>query len=533
MHSRGVDTTSELNQHPRAHTVVWNSLPHTTAKFHATGSALSERPGKTSYAGAITAGSNKKLAPSQTASLHSRYASGDSVMESQNAKRTGYRWIVLTMIFIVYMIAGADRANIGVVIPYMKSEFHLTNTEIGSLTSLFYLTYAAVQIPAGYLFGKFGIRGILVGSVVVTSIATLFTGMVTSVFQLKASRALLGLAEGPINIGIVSTINRWFPPQEKGLAAGVFMSAVKFAPAFVPPVCAFLIYAFGWRHVFTIFAIPGLFAAALWYWLVKDDPSKVARCSAAEVAYIKADAQSATAHASPMGIMKDVWFDKVIRGKNVRQLTENREIFRSWNLWGCAFGYFLLVGITYTIMTWVPTYLVTVKHFSVMKMGFVASAPWVGAIFGNLLGGWLSDRVFSQRRKPVMMITSAATVVMMYLMLYAPSNPVLLAALFFTAGTLLNLGYSTFLVYPMGLVAKKKIPFAASIVNTCGSIGGAFAPFVVGLILDTLDWDWVFRFLALSAFLTFGILCSIVEPRARNTESEAAEAVVNPRGALA
>lgn len=454
-------------------------------------------------------------------------------MEPRNAKRTSYRWIVLTMIFIVYMIAGADRANIGVVIPYMKSEFHLTNTEIGSLTSLFYITYAAIQIPAGYLFGKFGIKGILVGSVVLTSIATLFTGLVTSVFQLKASRALLGLAEGPINIGIVSTINRWFPPQEKGLAAGVFMSAVKFAPAFVPPVCAFLIYAFGWRHVFTIFAIPGFFAAALWYWLVKDDPSRDARCSPAERAYIKADNQSGTAQGSSTGIMKDVWFDKFIRGKNIRRLTENREIFRSWNIWGCAIGYFLLVGITYTIMTWVPTYLVTVKHFSVMKMGFVASAPWVGAIFGNLLGGWLSDRVFSQRRKPVMMITSAATVVMMYLMLYAPSSPVLLAALFFTAGTLLNLGYSTFLVYPMGLVAKEKIPFAASIVNTCGSIGGAFAPFVVGLILDTLDWDWVFRFLAFSAFLTFAILCSIVEPRARNTESEVVDTVVGPKGALA
>jgi hypothetical protein len=68
--------------------------------------------------------------------------------------------------------------------------------------------------------------------------------------------------------------------------------------------------------------------------------------------------------------------------------------------------------------------------------------------------------------------------------------------MFVTAGTLLNLVYSTFLGYPIGLAAKEKMSLGASIVNTSGSFGVAFAPFVVGLILDTLDRDWVFRFLA-------------------------------------
>jgi sugar phosphate permease len=436
-------------------------------------------------------------------------------MKNKTPVRTGYRWIVLAMIFVTYCIAGADRANLGVVIPTIRSEYHLTNTDIGAMASLFYFGYAIVQIPSGYLFGKFGVRALMVGSMVLTSMATLFMGLAGSVVQLKAARAVLGLAEGPINIGIVSTINRWFPPQEKGLAAGVFISAIKFSPAFVPPLCALLLIKFGWRDVFFFFAVPGLISSLCWFWIVRDEPKASRFVSQNEVDYIKssAPAQDIESEKKFPENADHSWVDRFIRTHRVEPLSTTRSIFLSWNVWGCALGYFFLVGITYAIMTWVPTYLVNVKHFSVMKMGAVASAPWIGAIVGNLLGGWLSDTVFARRRKPVMMITSVATVGMMYALLFAPNDPMMLALLFFAAGVMLNLGYSTFLVYPMGIATRDKVPLAASIVNTGGSLGGAFAPFIVGLILDKSGWPSVFAFLAACSAGTFLILLSIIEPR--------------------
>jgi ACS family glucarate transporter-like MFS transporter len=445
-------------------------------------------------------------------------------MKSSNDSPTGYRWIVLAMIFVTYTIAGADRANLGVVIPTIRNEYHLSNTDVGAMASLFYFAYAIVQIPSGYLFGKLGVRGLMVGSMVLTSVSTLFMGLGASVFQLKAARAVLGFAEGPINIGIVSTINRWFPSQEKGLAAGVFMASIKFSPAFVPPLCALLLLKFGWREVFFLFAIPGLVSSLLWFLLVRDEPKVSRFVSQSEIDYIRTSVpgdarKNARAQVSSI---EPSWVDRVIRTRRVTLLSTNHAIFTSWNVWGCALGYFFLVGITYAIMTWVPTYLVSVKHFSVMKMGAVASAPWVGAIVGNLLGGWLSDSVFAQRRKPVMLITSVATVGMMYALLFAPNDPILLALLFFAAGVLLNLGYSTFLVYPMGIAVRDKVPLAASIVNTGGSLGGAFAPFIVGLILDNSGWPWVFGFLAACSAATFLILLSIIEPQSSVAGNEGA-----------
>lgn len=430
-------------------------------------------------------------------------------------KNTRFRWLILSMIFLVYMIAGADRANIGVVVPFIKESFNLTNTDIGAMTSLFYVGYAIIQIPAGFFFGKYGVRKLFSVSIILTSLATLIIGMATSVFHLKAARLLLGFAEGPLNIGIVTTINRWFPPQEKGIATGIFMSSIKFAPAVVPPLCAWIILVFGWREVFYLFAVPGLISAVLWWWLVKDNPNDSPYCSTTEAAYINSG-MAANENVLVTRQLKKTntlhWLDKIIRTRKIQLLSTNREVLLSWNVWGCALGYFFMVGITYAIMTWVPTYLVTVKKFSIMKMGFVAAAPWVGAMLGNLIGGWLSDKIFDKRRKPVMMLTAASTVCMMYSLLYAPNDPVILSTVLLLAGILLNLGYSTFLVYPMGLTSKEKCPFAASIINTAGSLGGAFAPFVVGVLLDKFNWDMVFTFLSASSLMTFLILFTIIEP---------------------
>lgn len=433
-------------------------------------------------------------------------------MKADSKPTSRFRWVVAALFFLVYMVAGADRANIGVVVPFIKQEYHLSNTDIGALASLFYLTYALVQIPSGYLFSKYGIRKLLTGSLVVTSLATLLIGFTTSVLQLKLARALLGAAEGPINIGIVSIINRWFPPSEKGLATGIFMSSIKFAPAFVPPLCAYIVHLYGWREVFYLFAVPGFFVAVLWWWLVKDDPAESRHCSVSEVQYIQGTRGADQQVIRPM-VRIPQWVDTLIRSRDTKLLADSKSILLSWNVWACAIGYFLMVGITYSIMTWIPTYLITVKHYSIMKMGMVAAAPWVGAIIGNLLGGWLSDRVFDKRRKPAMLISSLSTVIMMYVLLNSPSDPTLLAAVFLLAGILLNIGYSTFLVYPMGLATKEKVPFAASVVNTGGSLGGAFAPFVVGLLLDSFSWDYVFSFLGICSLITFAVVLTMIEPR--------------------
>lgn len=109
--------------------------------------------------------------------------------EKITSKKTGFRWVVLVLIFCIYMVAGADRSNIGMVVPYLKESFHMTNTDIGAMASFFYVTYAVVQIPLGHLYGKRGVKKIFSLSIILTSVATLIMGLADSAIHLSGKGA--------------------------------------------------------------------------------------------------------------------------------------------------------------------------------------------------------------------------------------------------------------------------------------------------------------------------------------------------------
>lgn len=434
------------------------------------------------------------------------------VVDQSQAKATKYRWVVAALFFVIYTIAAADRANLGVALPFLRKEFAMSNAEAGGLVSLFLLAYAVAQLPSAWLVSKFGVRKVFSISMILTSIATGLTGMVGSLLSLKLCRIGLGLAEGPLPIGVTSTINNWFPSREKGTASGIFLSSVKFGPVLTPIVGAAIVAAWGWKEIFLWFALPGILLSFVWYFLVANKPSESRFVNQAELDLIgEIENGKTTGHNA--GASKPIpWLDKLIRVRDEKPLETTGSIFRSWNIYGCTLGYCCQLGISSVLLAWIPTYLLTVKHFTIMSMGFVAAAPWVGAVVGNILGGLLSDRLLGKRRKPGMMISALATAGMMFALINSPADPVLYAALIFLTGVLLSIGYSAYMVYPMPFVAKEKFPVANAVVNMGGQLGGAATPFITGLLLDNYGWDSVFIFMASISMLTFVILLTISEP---------------------
>ncbi|MDR3565992.1 MAG: MFS transporter [Negativicutes bacterium] len=438
-------------------------------------------------------------------------------------KMSNYRWVVLALIFVIYTIATADRANLGVALPFIKKEFGLSNTEAGGIVSLLFLGYAVAQIPAGFIYSKTGVRKVFSLAMLLTSVFTGLQGITSSLFTLKLARVGLGLSEGPLPIGLLSTINHWFPPKEKGTATGAYLAASKCGPVIVPPICVVIMELYGWREIFLVFAIPGIILAVVWYFMVTNKPSESRFVSAAELEYITTEKPIVALDikvAKPKYNLK--WLDKIILAKKVELVDTNAKLFRSWNVLGNAIGYLFMNGIIYVIMAWIPTYLMTVKGFVSLKMGFLASAPFVGAVAGNIVGGWISDRLLNKRRKPLMLFSGMCTTFMMYSLIYAPDNAALLGLLLFMAGFLFSLGFSAFSVYAMGVTTKKIYPVAYGVVNTGGQIGSAAAPFVVGMILDASNWNMVFTFLAACSIVSVLIIASLDEPINDDAAAESA-----------
>lgn len=433
---------------------------------------------------------------------------------------TGYRWVVLALIFVIYMLAAADRANIGIVLPHLQAEFGLDNTQAGLVVSLFFLAYGVGQVPSAFLVKRFGVRRVLPLSVLLTSVMTGLHGLVGSLAALKLVRAGLGAAEAPIANSAMTSINNWFPAHEKGTAAGIFMASTKFGPVLVPPIGAVIILSLGWHWVFLLFAIPGFLLPLAWLRLVPDDPAASPHVSADEARKIAAEAPGTRLDVPAMAAAADTRFglvDRLVRTRAVRPIATSAQAFASWNVWGHALSYFVLTGTMNVILAWMPKYLAEVQGFSIMKTGFVASAPFVGAVLGNLAGGWISDRLLGKRRKPLMMTSCLATVAMMHALRYAPEDTATVVTLLFATGFLLSLGFSLYGIFSAGLTTRDTFPIATSILNTCGQLGGAALPFLTGVILDRGGWDDVFFALSVAAAAAFLLLATIVEPRGFTT----------------
>jgi ACS family glucarate transporter-like MFS transporter len=430
-------------------------------------------------------------------------------------KRTKYRWVVMALLFILYTVANADRANIGFALPYLRKEFAMSNTEAGGLISLFFFAYAAFQVPSGFLVKKFGNRTMFTIGMAITSLCTGLLGMAGSVFTLKLLRLGVGIAEAPVAIASSATINNWFPPKEKGTATGIFLAGSKFGPLIVPLLCAWIISIWGWREIFIFFMVPGLLLAVVWFFLVPNWPADCKHVNKAESDYVANGGEVTVADNQKKKVKKEYklwWLDKIVRAQKVELLTSPKQVFQSWDMWGVACGYFFAVGLSSVFMSWLPTYLVTVKHFAIMNTAFVSSAPFAGTVIGNFFGGWFSDNMLGKRRKPMMMVTAISTTIMMYSMINAPEDPVLLGLLLFVAGILLALGYSMYMAYGMGRTNKETYPVAFSVVNMGGQLGGACAPLIVGIILDKFNWDAVWLALAIGSFICLAIISSVVEP---------------------
>ena len=432
-----------------------------------------------------------------------------------DTRKTKYRFVVLTMIFLVYAINYADRTNIGAVLPFIINEFHINNFEAGAIASMFFLGYSVSQIPAGFFIAKRGTRGLVSLSIFGFSAFTWLMGTVSSVFGLKLVRLGLGLSEGPCPVGLASTINSWFPPKEKATATGVYIAATMFAPIIVPPLAVWISVTWGWRWVFYSFAIPGIVAAVAWYLLVKTKPAESRFVSEGELSEINASHGEHNQVRENIVIAdKFTRLDKFIRVRKLAPVDTAKGLFTSKNILGDCLAYFMMVSVLYGLLTWIPLYLVKEKGFDFMSMGLVASMPCIGGFVGAIGGGYISDKLLGRRRKPTMIFTAISTVIMMLIMLNIPASTVAVCVGLFFVGLCLNIGWPAFTAYGMAVSDTKTYPIASSIINTGGNLGGFVSPMMAGFLLDnTGSFNSVFTYFGIFAAIGLLVILFLDEPK--------------------
>lgn len=206
---------------------------------------------------------------------------------AQGAQRpTRSRYLIMVMLFITVVINYLDRSNLSIAAPALKDEFGLDTVHEGLILSAFGWTYAAMQIPGGWLVDRVAPRVLYAAALILWSAATFFMGFASSFIVLFVLRLAVGALEAPaypINNRVVTTCSR---KKERATAIGFYTSGQFVGLAFLTPVLAWLQHHYGWHMVFVSTGLLGIIWGVVWF-MVYREPRQFKGANAAEIELIQ------------------------------------------------------------------------------------------------------------------------------------------------------------------------------------------------------------------------------------------------------
>jgi ACS family hexuronate transporter-like MFS transporter len=166
-----------------------------------------------------------------------------------------------------------DRNTLNFLMPLIQPELHLSNEQVGMLGSALSLSWALAGLVVGRLSDVLGRRKlILVIAAFIFSAASMLSGWVTSFAMLMVTRLMMGFAEGGVMPISQALISAEIDPARRGLAMGIAQNfGANLLSNFLGPIVVVNFgLAFGWRSAFYLAALPGVVAAVLMLWLLRD-----------------------------------------------------------------------------------------------------------------------------------------------------------------------------------------------------------------------------------------------------------------------
>src|SRR6266581_2995267 len=258
---------------------------------------------------------------------------------SVSIRRTvsGLRWWIAAVLFASTIINYLDRQTLSLLAPYLKVQYHWSNTDYADIVIAFRVAYAVGQSLFGRLMDRIGTRLGLTFTVAWYSLISLLTPLASGLYSFAAFRFLLGAGESANWPAATKAVSEWFPKQERGLATAFFDSGSSVGGAIAPFLVRAIYLRWGWRPAFAIPGLLGFFWIILWR-KVYHPPETHPWISDAEKRLIAADKQDVGSG----GQTRPGW----------------RDLLRLPQTWGTIIARALTDPVWFFIADWFPIYLV-------------------------------------------------------------------------------------------------------------------------------------------------------------------------------
>ena len=361
---------------------------------------------------------------------------------------------------LAFFCSFVDRLSWPPVIPMASKELSLTAAQSGGFMSAFFLGYLLTQLPGGILADRLGTRRVLVVSLFLMGVFTLSIAWVPGYWSGVTLRFIAGIGSGAVLTASVKGVYDYFGPSRRATAMGFFMASSPLGLLVANIMSPLIAANHGWRASFLAAGCLTL-SAWLFSWLVlpRSDIS-----------------------GSAVALKQET-------GNNVQLLLANRDLILT-----AVAGFFAMWG-TWGTLTWANAYMHQSLGLSLKQSGQIMAFFGLGALIGQPLAGWLSDR-FPEHRRQVGMAILACFALLLWLfgtnqdsrqlVFLAP----LLGAGAFIFGPVLNTFISE-------LVEPHQVGTAIGLCNGVWQLGSVISPITAGLFLDkTGSYQWAFGILA-------------------------------------
>jgi MFS transporter, ACS family, D-galactonate transporter len=399
--------------------------------------------------------------------------SGDETGLSDRA--SSGRWTIVWLLFAASLINYLDRSSISLALPLLSRDLGLGPESKGVLLSAFFWSYALMQIPVGWATDRVNLRWLYFAAFVLWSLGQGLTGFAGSLTVLIIFRMLLGVGESIYLPGGTKIVSMLFRPEERGLPCGMFDFGTRMGLVLGGLIIPWLLIRLDWRTSFRLLGFAGLLWVIPWLWATKgrlDQRPRVALKTRS-------------------------------RSQEIRWLLTNR------NLIGICLGFFCFDYYWYLFVTWLPDYLVTVRHFTILRAGFFSSLPYF--VFGasEPLGGWIADRLTAHGWDQTRTRKGIVTVAFLTGLLLIPASRVQNAntAIWLLAGaSLVGLATGNLLVILQCCCPPEDVGLWTGFENFAGNLGGVLAPLITGVLISRTG-SYAPGFMLATIVLLGGIVC--------------------------
>jgi ACS family tartrate transporter-like MFS transporter len=421
------------------------------------------------------------------------------------ARKKAY-WRLLPLLFICYVIAYVDRANVAIAKLTMTRDLPgFDNAVIGLGAGLFFIGYFLLEIPGTLLVEKWSARKWICRIMITWGIMATLTAFVRTPFQFYLVRFLLGLSEAGFFPGVIVYLTHWFPSRDRARALACFLVATPIAQIVSPKISNALLKIGidetingvtvhhpelfgleGWQCVYIFWGIPAVALGIVVFFLLKDRPR---------------DARWLTPEESE-ALQQELEQEK--NRHRARRLTV-LEALRHPKVLLLAVAYFCIVTGSYGVEFFLPSILQQWYHLKLDTLTWLVILPPMLALAGQLFVGWNSDRTKERRYHVVVPIALGA--------LGLALAPVTQGHLSFTIACFM-LAFAGFKAYmpafwslPNLFLAEAAAAGSIGLINSIGNLGGFLGPYVLGQV-QTLTGSFVggIYFLCISMTLSATII---------------------------